>query len=170
MTSVSKPDISSYLHKLSILKPLIPVLLIIITSFLLISCEGGVYNSSVPEVIYTYDYDSVAYKLLGGLGHEHSISIDFSNVDNIILSYDYKSNVNFILQILVYRMGNTPPFEFFNYASPLEESSDYKSRTDTLVVTNKAIADKFQITFYQDPWLDSNRYSVIKNLKIIKLY
>jgi hypothetical protein len=168
MTSASKSDISSYLHKFNILKPLIPVLLIIISSFFLISCEGGVYNSSVPEVIFTYDYDSVAYKLLGGLGHSEPVSIDFSNVDNIILSYDYKSNANFIFQVEVYRTGNIAPFEFFNYAYPLEEGLEYKSRTDTLTVTNKAIADIFQITFYQDPWLDSNRYSVIRNFKITK--
>jgi hypothetical protein len=165
MTSVSKSDNSSYLHKLSILKPLIPVLLIIISSFLLISCEGGVYSENEQETLYTLRYDSIL-NTYSGWTHSFFDTVDFSKVDNIIVSYDFKSTSKCCTYISYY--SNYYPDIIFLDTYLSEGGTDFHSISDTIVIHDKYIGHKLQIDcdFNANP--DSSNYAIIKNFKIIK--
>lgn len=152
------------IKKSAIISRLSLVTVTLFVIFSLISCESGTYSERTPELLYTHEYDSIAYKELGGWGYQYPASIDFSNSDNAIISYEYRSNVDFTYQIEIF--SNSLVLSYVNYIHPLLESEIYITVVDTIKLYNKGPADNFQITFYQIPWVDSNRYSVVKNVKI----
>lgn len=162
----NKGSSASFIHtkKIAIIFRATVAIFAFLVIFSLISCEGGVYSEKNTELLYTHDYDSVSYGETGGWGNQYPASIDFSNSENAIIAYDYRSNVNFIYQIEIF--SNPLSCYFVNYIRPLPKTEDYKNIIDTIKLKNKGPADNFQVTFDRNPYVDTGQYSVVRNLQI----
>jgi len=144
----------------------VELLIAFFLSIVVYSCDSGVNNQNIINLIYSRDYDSIAFLGYGGVGLVGPDSIDFADIDNIILTYEYRSNINFQYEFYGYNV--TYGVFIFDYLKSLSESTDFRLQIDTIKISNKYLGHYCSNRYYLPVWIDSNRYCVIRNFKMYR--
>ncbi len=153
-------------YRKAYLREIIPLLFIIATALLFVSCESGV-DSDAPQPVYKIDYDSIMYGTNQYLGFSDSVYADFKRTDKIIIQYEYKSNTDFGINLTA-RNKNTGHDIFANIRNYIANSS-YIFMSDTVQIMEKDAVHVFSRIYWGGYVNDTTKHnSIIKNLRVYK--
>ncbi|GEM_PF-4898655 len=147
------------------LRKVTPLLFIIATALLFVSCESGV-DSDAPFILYSLDYDSILFKENSHVMIHDTTFLNFSGVKRVIIQYEWKSGDGSGLEL--WARNNADSLDIFRIQMNHDASKEFISINDTLdecffrKITGKIMTRSYLLW----NWKDTNSWAVVRQLKV----